>query len=225
MSFRHCLALEMAALVAWSPAPARPAVVGVVEEADRVHLNNGVVSPGATVYDRDRFSSESGGMLLLHGNGAMLELEEESEVVGHSSANGAQGTAAELSKGTLVFSAARAAAVEVVALEAHFRPSADSKTMGQVSVTGPKELRICARHGALQFSYRGETETIAEGAAYRVILDPAQDDTGKKGPVKAARRQRTFLLVAIASAAAGAAIAASMHGDHGHKKMESPDRP
>lgn len=224
MSFRHSLTLEMAALVAWSPAPARPAVVGVVEEADRVHLNNGVVSPGATVYDGDRFSSEAGGMLLLRGNGAMLELEEESEVVVRSSANSAQGTTSELDRGTLVFSAARAAAVEVVALEARVRPSAESRTVGQVSVTGRKELHICARRGELQFSYRGETETIAEGAAYRVILDPAQDEPAKKGPVKAARHRKTFLFVALAGGAA-AATTVILYENHRRKRMESPDQP
>src|SRR5919108_2758004 len=110
MTFRHFLALEVASLVASSSAPARPAVLGVVGEADRVHLNNGAVSPGATVYDGDRFSTERGGMLLLRGDAAMLELGEEGEVVVRRSPNGAQGTAAELDKGTLVFTAARAGA-------------------------------------------------------------------------------------------------------------------
>lgn len=223
MSFRHCLAVEMATLVAWSSAPARPTVVGVVEEADRVRLNNGVVSAGATVYDGDRFSTEAGGMLLLRGNAGMFELGEESEVVVRSPANGVQGVAVELSEGTLVFSAARVVAAEVVALEAHVRPSADSRTVWQVSVTGPKELRVCARRGGLKFSYRGETETIAEGAAYRVILDPAQDEPAKKGPVKAARHRNTFLLVALAGGAA-AATAVILYENHRHK-MESPDRP
>src|SRR5919109_3274094 len=220
MTFRHFLALEVASLVASSSAPARPAVLGVVEEADRVHLNNGAVSPGATVYDGDRFSTERGGMLLLRGDAAMLELGEEGEVVVRRSPNGAQGTAAELDKGTLVFTAARAGAVEVVSLEARVRPGAGSRTVGQVSVTAPKELFICARRGVLQFSYGGETETIAEGAAYRVILNPAEDGLGKTKPVKAARHRNPFLFVALTGGAA-AATSVILYENHRHKRMES----
>ena len=93
MTFRHFMALEVAALVASSSAPARPTVLGVVEEADRGHLNNGAVSPGATVYDGDRFSTERGGMLLLRADAAMLELGDEGEVVVRRSVNDGLGTA------------------------------------------------------------------------------------------------------------------------------------
>ncbi len=223
MTLRRSLTLEMAALLAWNSAPARPTVLGVVLEADRAHLNSGAVSAGATVYDRDRFSTETGGMLLLHSDAAMLELAEESEVMVRSRANGAQGTEAELGKGTLVFSAARAAALEIVVQEADVRPITDARTIAQVSVTGPRELRISTRRGALQFSYRGETETIAEGSSYRVILDPPKDDPQNK-PVKAGRRRKSFLLIAIA-AAAGTTVILYEHLNHGHKRMESPDRP
>jgi hypothetical protein len=224
MTFRHFLALEVAALVASSSALGRPTVLGVVEEAHRVHLNNGVVSPGATVYDGDRFSTESGGMLLLRGDAAILELGEEGEVVVRRSANVGQGTAAELDKGTLIFSAARAVAVAVVALGARVIPGAGSRTVGQVSVTGPKELFICARCGVLQFSYGGERETIAQGAACRVILDPAEDGLGKTKPVKAVRHRNTLLFVATTGGAA-AATTVILYENHKHKRIESPDRP
>lgn len=224
MAFRPCLALAMAAFLAWSSTPARPNVLGVVEKADRVHLNNGTASPGATVYNGDRFSTERGGMLLLRGDAAMLELAEESEMTVRSRANGAQGTDGELSKGTLVFRAEHAGALEVVARETRIRPMAEAQTIGQVSVMSPKELRIYARRGSLQISYRGEKETIAEGESYRVILDPQKDDTNKK-PVKAGRKRSTFLLLAIGAGAAGAATAVILYENHGHKRMESPDRP
>jgi hypothetical protein len=48
MILHHSLAVELAALLAWNSAPARPNVVGVVVEANRVHLNAGAVSAGAT---------------------------------------------------------------------------------------------------------------------------------------------------------------------------------
>jgi hypothetical protein len=75
----------------------------------------------------------------------------------------------------------------------------------------------------LQFSYRGKTETIAEGMAYRVILDEHEDGARKQGAVKAARHRHVFRFVAIAGGAAAATVI--LHENHGHKRMESPDRP
>lgn len=225
MTLRHCLALEIAALLAGNSAQARSTVLGVVVEADRVHLNAGGVSVGATVYDGDRFATERGGLLLLRGHAAMLELTEESVVTVRSKANGAQSTEAELDKGTLVFSAARTDAVEIAALGARIRPLTGARTVAQVSVDGLKELRIYARRGSLQFSYGEEMETMAEGTANRVILDPADDTTEKKDPVKDRRKRKAFLLIAISGAGAGAGVAIYEHQNHGHKHMESPDRP
>ncbi len=223
MTLRHSLAFEMAVFLAWNSTPARPAVLGVVVEANRVHLNSGAVSEGATVYDGDQFSTEAGGTLRLRGDSTMLDLAEESVMMVRSRANGAQGMEAELSKGTLVFRAARAAALEIDVLEARVRPVTDARTIAQVSVTGPKELRIYTRQGSLQFSYRGDTRTIAEGAAYRVILDPPEDDPKKKEAAKPGRQRKTFLFLAIAGGAAAAAVI--IYENHGHKRMESPDRP
>lgn len=113
----------------------------------------------------------------------------------------------------------------MVAREARIWPAAETRTVGQVSVFSPNELHVYAGRGPLQLLYRGETETIAEGEAYRLPLDPSDGDANKKGAVKAARLQKTFLLIAITGAVAGAATAAALHENHGHKKMESPDRP
>ena len=195
----------------------------MVVEANRVHLNSGAVSEGATVYDGDQFSTEAGGILRLRGDSTMVDLAEESVMVLRSRANGVQGTEAELSKGTVVFRAARAAALEITALEARVCPITDARTIAQLSVAGPKELRIYARRGPLQFSYRGEMATIAEGAAYRVILDPPEDDPNKKEARKASRKRKAFLFLAIGGGAAAAAVI--LYENHEHKRMESPDRP
>jgi hypothetical protein len=79
---------------------------------------------------------------------------------------------------------ARTGELEIQVREARIRSTAAGRTMTQVSIIGPKELRICARRGAILFSYRGESQTIAERENYKVFLDPLEDDAEKKQPAR-----------------------------------------
>jgi hypothetical protein len=222
MVLHSSLAFQMAVFLIWNSVPPTPAVLGVVTGANRAHLNNTAVSEGTTVYDGDRCSTEGGGMMLLHGEAVSLDLAEESAVLVRSRVNGEQSMQAEMSRGTLVFRASRAAALEIAVLEALIRPANDVPTIARVTVAGSKELRIYARRGSLQFSYRGDTQTIAEGESYRVILDPPEDATQTKEAVKN-RRRRVFLLVAIGGGGAG--VATFLLENRRHKDVESPDHP
>ena len=226
MTLRFLLALRMLFLLAGTSPPGRPAVLGVVVEAYRAHLGGSAVSPGATVYEGDHFSTEEGGSLRLRCNAALLELAEKSAALVRHAGDGAQGleAEAELVHGTLVFSTAHASELEIEARQARIRPAGKGRTVAQVSIIGPKELHIYARRGALLFSYRGESKTINEGESYEVILDPSEDGSEKKQTTPSARRPpRAFLLVAVGAGAAAAAVI--VHENHGHKGMESPDRP
>jgi len=224
MPLPHFLALELAILLGTSSGSAHPAVLGVVVGANRVHANSAEVSTGATVYDGDKFATEEEGLLVLRGDAMTLELVEESALVVRGKTNGAQGTEAELIKGTLIFSTERAAALGIAALGAHMEPSADRRTVAQITIVEPKELRIYARRGSLQFSYRGEMETIAEGSAFRVILDPSEDQPRKTETIKPGRQHKRFLLVAIGAGMAGGSVLA-YERQHHHRRVESPDRP
>ena len=226
MTLRFLLALRMLFLLAGTSSPGRPAVLGVVVEAYRAHLGGSAVSPGATVYEGDHFSTEEGGSLRLRCNAALLELAEKSAALVRHAGDGAQGleAEAELVQGTLVFSTAHASELEIEARQARIRPAGNGRTVAQVSVIGPKELHIYARRGALLFSYRGESKTINEGESYEVILDPPEDGSEKKQTTqKAGRSPKPFLLIAGGAGAAAAAVI--VHENHGHKGMESPDRP
>ena len=214
------LAIGMAASLACNCILARPVVLGVVSEANRAHLNTGAASVGATVYDGDRFSTETGGSLLLRGTGATLQLRGESEVNLRSLPNGAQRIEADLNWGTLAFKSWLPAALEIVADDARIHPAGDGQTIGQVTVVGPKELRICARSGALQFSYHGETETIMEGKSYRVILDLPEESPKQKDPLAPSKWPRGFKIVIIGEVAAVVAL-----GIYELLEPESPDRP
>jgi hypothetical protein len=226
MTLRFLLTLQMVFPLAGNSSPGRPAALGVVVEAYRAHLGGGAVSPGATVYDGDHLSTEEGGALRLRCNAALLDLAEKSAALVRHAEDVAQGleAEAELVQGTLVFSTARAGELEIEAREAHIRPVGNGRTVAQVSVIGPKELHIYARRGAVLFSYRGESKTIAEGESYEVILDPPEDGSEDKQPAQKRRRPpKAFLLVAGGAGAAAAVVI--VHEKHEHKEIESPDRP
>jgi hypothetical protein len=226
MTLLFLLTLQMVFPLAGNSSPGRPAAVGVVVEAYRAHLGGGAVSPGATVYDGDHFSTEEGGALRLRCNAALLDLAEKSAALVRHVEDGAQGleAEAELVQGTLVFSTARAGELEIEAREAHIRPVENGRTVAQVGVIGPKELHIYARRGAVLFSYRGESKTITEGESYEVILDPPEDGSDKTQPAQKRRRPpKKFLLVAGGAGAAAAVVI--LYEKHEHKEMESPDRP
>jgi hypothetical protein len=217
---RRILAMTLAFLVTGVAVPARPAgiaALGVVTQASGAHYNAARVSTGATVYDGDRLSTEPEGLLQFRGSGALLYLPGLSGVTLHGLPNGTQ---ALLRTGSLVFSTSKAAAMEILADEAFIRPTADGPTVAQVTVVGPKELQITARRGALEFSYRNETERIAEGTSCRVLLDAPEGAPPfpQRGPVKAAHENRKFRIVVIVVIGWATEWAV-------HEVLESPDRP
>jgi hypothetical protein len=218
---RRILAMTLAFLLTGISLPAQPSgtsVLGVVTQATAAHFNASKVSVGATIYDGDRLSTESEGLLQFRGAGALLYLPGLSGVTLHGLANGTQ---VQLRTGSLVFSTSKAAAMEVLADEAFIRPAADGPTVAQITIVGPKELQITARRGALNFSYRNETEKIAEGTACRILLDSpeaAPQPFPPQRPVKAGHESRSFKIVVIVAVAWITEWAV-------HEALESPDRP
>jgi hypothetical protein len=134
----------------------------------------------------------------------------------------AKGTQADLSAGTLVFSASQIAAMDVIADDAHIHAAANVPAVGQISITGPKTLYVFANHGALAISFHGDSDVISEGESYCVVLDPPDDASGKADPDPAKRSSRGrkgFLLLLIGAAAD---IATTWHK---RSDLESPDHP
>ena len=186
-------------------------------------MGEAAASAGSTIFDGDQLSTEAGGALRITGSSLRLQLDAQSILTLRRPADAEDGMEANLASGTLVFSAARNGIIRVVANEASIRPANNAATVAHIRVVNPKELRIYARRGALEFSYHGENEVIAEGAAYRVLLDPSEKELAafsdsEEAKKKPAKPHTNFLLLAIAIAA-GVAIPVLIHA------LESPDRP
>ena len=209
----------------WPVRAAGIAALGVVTQASGANLSNARISTGASVYDGDSFSTSSAGILRVRAGAAQVYLASQSGFTLHAAQGG---TIAQLSSGTLVFSSAKANAMEIEAVKARIRPAADGPTVAQIGVVGPRTLEVRARRGNLQFSYNGETELIPEGSAFRVVLDPTEEESvaatavpafqGQQVPRKSSRRRKGFLFFIIGVVAISTGIAVD-------EALESPTRP
>lgn len=204
--------------------PARPAgavALGLVTQASAAHLGQAAASTGASVFSGDTLRTDAQGVLGVRSGAARLLLAEQTTLT----VDGQAGlTRAELASGTLLFSTAKAAALEIFASEATIRPASDAPTVAQITVVGPKELRVMARKGALRFTYDEETRMIPEGASYRVMLDTGQQAPApatfptQKEPRKSGRSRKGFIFLLGGAMALTAFVAV-------RSALLSPDRP
>ena len=208
----------------------RTDTLGVVTQARSASLSSGPVSVGTSVYDGDRLSTETDGALTLRAGASMLYLGRQSQVTLRSCVGEVRAAQVSLGAGTVVFSTLQAAPMEVLVDEARIRAASGAPTLAQVTMSGPKALFVYARRGPLQISYHDESETIAEGDSYRVLLDPPSDDSSTKtvaaqpGADKGRKRKRLLLLL-ISVAAVGGAVAAVSTTWAAFKDYESPAGP
>jgi hypothetical protein len=207
-----------------SAAPSALDAVGVVAQANHASLGSQSASEGTTVYDGDQLSTDAEGTLRLLIGQAVLHLVERSSVVVHGAGDGARHFDAQLLSGAAVLSVTTANPGEIVACSARVRSLSQERGVVRVQILGPRELVVYAQRGAAEISYRGETETVPEGKALRVLLD-AQDE-GQRGAVvkKPVKSRKMIWVTAIATGAAvGAAIAIALTGKQ--TAVESPDHP
>src|SRR5271154_2790109 len=171
---REVLAAMAAATVSvtmlGAPLWAAPASqLGIVVFADHAHVGTAAASVGSTVFGGDRLTTEpkgsvqvrAGAARFLLAGGGMATLSSDDAI-----------PAATLISGTATFSTASSKAFTLHFANAAIRANSDEPTVGQVSVLGPKELIVKSTRGSLAFTVSGETRVVAEGSAYRVVLDP-----------------------------------------------------
>jgi len=220
------LAVSLVGVPLWGATPS-VAPLGTVIAAQGARVGHGVADVGTTLYSGDYLATDPQGSVQLRAGAARLLLLGSSSAV-VSENEGAP--SAKLLAGTATFSTANAHAFTLFASTAAIRPLTDAPTIGQVTYVNEKELVVSARRGSLTISVEDETQTIAAGTSYRVLLDPPADAQepagagsgsqgptgGGGGPLKAGRSR--FLLVATALIAAGTGVAI-------YKALESSSTP
>ena len=178
---QRLLAIALAFSLAGIPRSAKPEALGIVVQADHASLGSEPASEGTTVYDGDRLSTEARGSLRLLIGKAMLYVTEQSSVIVRQDANiAAKEFEAELVSGTAVLSVTAGATGEIVASSARIRPMAETRGVVQVRLVGTHELVVFAQRGPAQISYHGESETLAEGKSYRVLLNSSDDSASER---------------------------------------------
>jgi hypothetical protein len=208
-----------------SPAP----VIGTVTSATGARVGATNASVGSTVFGGDFISTDKMGSIQVRAGAARLMLSGASSA-SLSTKDGVP--TATLVSGTAVFSTAGAKAFVLHAAKADFRAKTDQPTVGQVTYVNDKELRVRSTRGTLTITVEDETKEIAEGMAYRVVLDPDEyeaREAAAQGPEGSGTKNRReprragrsrFLLIAIVVVSLATGIVAyeawvSPDGSHG----------
>ncbi len=121
------------------------------------------------------------------------------------------GLTANLTRGEVVLTSGQGQKFSLLADGATIQPNTSEPTVAQVTWVSPKELLVMSRKGALQVSLGDETKTVAEGASYRMVIDPAAAAASKPaaGPTPQNTQtagSNTFLFILLGVAAAAVAV-------------------
>jgi hypothetical protein len=213
---------------AWA-SPKTANSLGTIVTADHALVGDSSAEPGTTVFSGDRLSTNREGSVQVRAGAARLLLQSGT-IATLSDTEGIP--SAKLLAGTATFSTGNSKAFTLFASRAAIRPQSDGPTIGQITYLNEKELLVVSKRGPLTITVDGETEVIADGSAYRVVLDPpptmaqgpegagAHKEDRRRGmsgpPLHAGRNY--FLITAVGVTAAITVFAVS-------EALESPNRP
>jgi hypothetical protein len=229
---RASLATFMTIGLTVSPAwggPKTASSLGTIVTAEHARVGDSSAEVGTTVFSGDRLTTDREGSVQIRAGAARILLQNASI----ATLNDSEGApSAKLFLGTATFSTGNSKAFSLFASRAVIRAQSDAPTIGQVTYLNEKELLVASKRGPLTVTVDGETEVIADGAAYRVLLDPpptmAQGPEGagthkedrKRGmsgpPLHAGRNYFLITAVGVSALVTGLALSES---------MESPNRP
>ena len=199
--------------------------LGTIVYADRAHMGAAPASAGATVFGGDRLSTEQSGSIQVRAGAARLLLSGASSA---TLATDEATPAAILTRGSATFSTANSKAFALRVASALIRPNTDQPTIGQVTVLGPKELVVKSTRGSLTIAVDEDVRVIAEGTAYRIVLDSPATASAPQGPrgaggrnsggppIKAAKSKFIWYAIGVTTLVTVWAV---------HEALESEDRP
>ena len=208
---------------AWGGASAD--ALGTVVSSSGASVSGTVAPVGTTVFAGDNLSTADAGSVQLRTKGARLMLGASSAATVKND-GGIPG--ATLLRGSATFSTASSMAFSLNAATAVIRPKSDEPTIGQVTILSAKQLLVKCTRGELTITVGDDSRVIAEGSAYRIVLDPAEEaqdqpppqGSGTKGsghpPIMAAKSKFVWYAVGAVTLVTILAI---------HEALESPDRP
>ncbi len=177
---RAIFAAALSVTLATGPLMGAPTAtaLGTVVTAERAHVGDASASVGTTVYGGDRLSTEQQGSVQIRAGAARLLLLSASSAM----VNDSEGApSAKLLSGTATFSTGNAHAFTLYASTAAIRAQSDEPTIGQVTCLNAKELLVSSKRGPLTVTVDSETQTIEDGKAYHVCLDPEMAAQGPAG--------------------------------------------
>jgi hypothetical protein len=208
------------ALMAAPPAAASAPAMGVIVQAERANVGNCAATVGSTVFDGDLLQAERDGTLRVRFGSSHAAIFAGGAAVVHQSAGG---FTANLTRGEVVLSSGQGQKFSLVADGATIQPNTSEATVAQVTWVSPKELLVMSRKGTLQVSLGDETKTVAEGASYRMVIDPAAAAASKPAAGPAPQNTQTagsnaFLFILVGVVAAAITVGAIL-------AIESPSAP
>jgi hypothetical protein len=207
------------------PPAAAASALAIITFAANAQLGEARLSAGTIVYPGDRVSTEANGELGMRSKKFRAQFGSHSTLMLQDSASEPGGeTVIEMYAGRMELSTIEAAPVAIRVNGASLRPTRNA-ALATMEVRGPREVHIYLRRGTYELEYQGESALLEEAKSYAILLDPTPKemalaetlDTNAK-PKKPANK-RTFLLILIAAAAAGAAVPELRH------HPESPHNP
>lgn len=206
-SVAGCLAAVLApsSVLLATPPDAHATALGVITQAQRANVDNNSATTGSTIFDGDLLSTERDGSLRVRVGSSQAYLFASGEAVLHQSADG---FSANLSRGGLVLSSEPGQTFYLLADGATIQPSSSRPTVAQVTWVSPTELVVISRKGALQIQMGGETQTIADGASYEMVIDPAAASAASMpgAPQAKAPGQNKFRLLLLGTAILAIAV-------------------
>lgn len=227
-SFAALVVIGLTVTPAWA-GPKTASSLGTIVTAEHARIGDSSAEVGTTVFSGDRLSTDHEGSVQIRAGAARLLLQSGSSAV----LNDSEGApSAKLFSGTATFSTGNSRAFTLFASRAAIRAQSDGPTIGQVTYLNEKELLVVSKRGPLTITVDGQTEVIADGGAYRVLLDPpttmaqgpegagAHKEDRRRGmsgpPIHAGRNY--FMITAIGVSAIVTGLAVS-------EALESPNRP